>query len=99
MAVSKQEKAHAEAALLVSGDISAGKLKFFIPHFYQHDNCAMREGKKLDHLYSTHRDKYKALPRSPFGTSDHNSIILIPAYKLKLKQEVPVIQSIKKEVR
>ena len=49
-----------------------------------------------DHLYSTHRDAYKALPRPPFGKSDHNPILLIPAYKQKLKQEVPVTHSIRK---
>ena len=42
------------------------------------------EGKKtLDHLYSTHRNAYKALPRPPFGKFDHNSILLIPAYNQK----------------
>ena len=46
--------------------------------------------KTLDHLYSTHRDAYKALPRPPFVKSDHNSILL----KQKLKQEVAVILSI-----
>ena len=54
------------------------------------------EGKKTpDHLYSTHRDAYKALPRPPFGKSDHNYILLIPAYRQKLKQEVPVTRSIR----
>jgi hypothetical protein len=52
--------------------------------------------KIIDHLYSTHRDAYKALPRPPYGKSDHNSILLIPAYKQKLKQEAPVTRSIKK---
>ena len=53
------------------------------------------EGKiTADHLYSTHRDAYKARPS--FGRSDHNSILLIPAYKQKLKQEVPVTCSIPK---
>ena len=53
------------------------------------------EGKKTQHhLYSTHRDAYKAHP--PFGKSDNNSIHLIPAYKQKLKQEAPVTRSIKK---
>ena len=52
--------------------------------------------KILDHLYSTHRDAYKALPWPPFGKSDHNYILLIPAYKQKLKQEVPVTRSIRK---
>jgi hypothetical protein len=58
---------------------------------------AQPEGKTiLHHLYFTHRDVYKALPRPPFGKSDHNSILLNPAYKQKLKQEAPVTQSIKK---
>ena len=57
----------------------------------------MCRGKKiLDHIYSTHRDTYKAVPHPPFGKSDHNSILLIPVYKLKLKQEAPVTRSIKK---
>ena len=68
--------------------------------FYQISTSMLNvqpEGKKtLDHLYSTHRDAYKALPRPPFGKSDHNSILLIPAYKQKLKQEVPVTRSIRK---
>ena len=38
----------------------------------------------------------QTLPRPPFGKSDHNSILLIPAYKQKLKQEAPVTWSIKK---
>jgi hypothetical protein len=58
--------------------------------------CATRRKKTLDHLYSTHRDAYKALPRPPFGKSDHNYILLIPAYKHKLKQEAPVTRSTKK---
>ena len=57
--------------------------------------CNQREI-TLDHLHSTHRDAYKALPRPPFGKSDHNSILLIPVYKQKLKQEVPVTRSIQK---
>ena len=57
---------------------------------------ATRGQKTLDHIYSTYRDSYKALPRPPFGKSDHNSILLIPAYKQKLKQEVPVTHSMRK---
>jgi hypothetical protein len=54
------------------------------------------EGKKLWTTFTQHTDTYKALTRPPFGKSDHNSILLIPAYKQKLKQEAPVTQSIKK---
>ena len=54
------------------------------------------EKKTLDHLFSTHRDAYLDLSRHPFGKSDHNYILLIPAYKQKLKQEEPVTQSMRK---
>ena len=68
--------------------------------FYQISTSMLNvqpEGKKtLDHLYSTHREEYKALPHPPFGKSDRNSILLIPAYKQKLKQEVPMTHSIRK---
>ena len=57
--------------------------------------CNQRK-KTLEHLYSTHRDVYNALPRPPFGKSDHNSIVPIPAYKQKLKQEVPGTSSVRK---
>ena len=74
-------------------DFNAGELKSVLPHLCQHVKCATREETILDHLNSTHR---VGLPRPPFGKSDHNSILLIPAYKQKLKQEALVTQSIKK---
>ena len=83
--ISKQETTHPEVALLVAGDFNAEKLKTVLPNFHQHVKCATRGKIILDHLYSTHRDVNKALPRPPFGKSDHNSILLIPAYKQKLK--------------
>jgi hypothetical protein len=66
-AISKQENTHPEAALLVAGDFIAGKLKSVSSNFYQHVNCAARRKTILDHLYCTHRDTYKSLPRPPFG--------------------------------
>jgi hypothetical protein len=66
-AISKQENVHPEAALLVAGDFNAGKLKSVLPNFYQHVIRATRGKKTLDHLYSTHRKAYKALPHPPFG--------------------------------
>jgi hypothetical protein len=84
-AISKQENAHPDAALLVQAN-----LNLFLSHFYQDVTCATRGKITPDHLYSTHRDTYKALPHPPFGKSEHNSMLLIPAYKQKSKQEVPV---------
>ena len=66
-------------------DFNAGKLKSVLPNFCQHVICATTGKLILDHLYSTHKDAYKALPCPPFGKSDHNSIPLIPAYEQNLK--------------
>ena len=66
-AICKQENAHPEVALLVAGDFKAGKFKSVLPNSYQHVKCATRGKITLDHLYSTHRDAYKALPHPPFG--------------------------------
>jgi hypothetical protein len=67
IAISKQENAHPEAALLVARDFNAGKLKSVLPNFHQHVKCSTRGKKHLNHLYSTHRDSYKALPRLPLA--------------------------------
>ena len=52
-AISKQENAHSEVALLVSMDFKAGKLKSVLPHFNQHVTCATR-GKKNSRPPSFH---------------------------------------------
>jgi hypothetical protein len=93
-AISKQENAHPE--LLIADDFNAGKLESVFKNLDQHVKCTTRRKTTLDHLYSTHRDAYKSLPRPPFGKSDHNYILLIPAYRQKLKQGAPVTRSIKK---
>ena len=49
-AISKQENAHPEAALLVAGDFNAGKFKSVLPHFNMHVTCATRGKKTLDQL-------------------------------------------------
>jgi hypothetical protein len=74
----KQANFHPEATLLVAGDFNAGKLKSVLLNFYRHVKCKTRGKPILDHLNSIHKDVYKALPRPPFGKSDHNSILLIP---------------------
>ena len=55
-AISKQENAHPEEALLAAGNLNVWTLKSILPNFYQHAKCATRGKIILDHLYSTHRD-------------------------------------------
>jgi hypothetical protein len=53
-AISKQENAHIEAALLLDGDFNAGKLKSVSPNFYQHVKCATRRKKTS----TPHKEKH-----------------------------------------
>ena len=90
----KLETTYPEAAFIVAGDFNKANLKTRLPKFYQHIERATRAGKNLDHCYSNFNDK--ALPRPPFGKSDHDSILLLPAYRQKLKQETPVLRSVQR---
>jgi hypothetical protein len=75
----------------VAGDFNAGKIISFLPTYHL---CNQRQNKITTiHLYST-QTLIQSSPSPSIGKSDHNSILLIPAYKQKLKQEVLVTHSI-----
>ena len=57
--------------------------------------CNQRKNNSGPPLLHTQR-RIQNSPSPLFGKSDHNSILLIPAYKQKLKQEAPVTRFIKK---
>jgi hypothetical protein len=90
----KLETTYPEAAVNVAGDFNKENLRIRLPKFYQHIDCSTPAAKTLDHCYSNFRDAYTALPRPPFGKSDHDTILLLPSYRQKLKQEVPVLRTI-----
>ena len=92
----KLETTYPEAAFIVAGDFNKANLKTRLPKFYQHTECASRAGSILDHHYSNFCDAFKTLPRPPFGKSDHDSILLLPSYRQKLKQERPVLRSVQR---
>ena len=55
-----------------------------------------RKDKTLDHCYTVYKRAYHASARAPLGRSDHNTVILIPAYRQKLKTVKPVKKTVKK---
>jgi hypothetical protein len=87
----KLETIYLEALFIVAGDFQKGNLRTGLPKF-----CSTRAGKTLDHCYSNFRNAYKALPSHPFGKSDYDSILLLPSYKQKLKQDVPMLRTIQR---
>lgn len=49
----------------------------------------------LDMAYTNIKDAYRAAPRPHLGSSDHVSVMLIPAYKPLLIKEKPTIRQVR----
>ncbi len=91
---SDQETAHPDAAFVITGDFNKANFRTIAPKYFQHITINTRGDRVLDHCYSPFRDAYKSLPRPPFGKSDHSSVLLLPAYRQKLKREAPALRTI-----
>jgi hypothetical protein len=77
----KLETTYPEAAFIVAGDLNKVNVKTKnSPNFSSMSNALPEQKNILDHYYSNFHNAYKALPRPPFGKSDHDSILLLPAY-------------------
>ncbi len=92
--ISEQESAHPDAAFIITGDFNKANFKTIAPKYFQHVTINTRGDRTLDHCYSPLRDAYKSLPRPPFGKSDHSSVLLLPAYRQKLKREAPALRTV-----
>ncbi len=92
--ISEQETAYPDAAFIVTGNFNKAKFRTIAPKYFQHITINTRGDRVLDHCYSLFRDAYKSLPRPPFGKSDHSSVLLLPAYRQKLKREAPALRTI-----
>ncbi len=92
--ISEQEIANPDAGFVVTGDFNKANFRTIAPKYFQHITINTREDRILDHCYSPFRDAYKSLPRPPFGKSDHSSVLLLPAYRQKLKREAPALGTI-----
>ncbi len=92
--ISDQETTHPDAAFVITGDFNKANFRTIAPKYFQHITINTRGDRVLDHCYSPFRDAYKSLPRPPFGKSDHSSVLLLPAYRQKLKREAPALRTI-----
>ncbi len=90
----EQETAHPDAAFVVTGDFNKANYRTIAPKYFQHITINTTHDRVLNHCYSAFRDAYKSLPRPPFGKSDYSSVLLLPAYRQKLKREAPSLRTI-----
>ena len=63
--------------------------------FVQYVQCSTRRKNTLDHVYSNLKQAYRAVPLPHLGTSDHLSLLFIPAYVPLRKKSKPAIKTIK----
>jgi len=92
--ISEQGTTHPDAAFVVTGDFNKANFRTIAPKYFQHITINTRGDSVLDHYYSAFRDTYKSLHRPPFGKSDHSSVLLLPAYRKKLKLMAPTLRTI-----
>jgi len=92
--ISEQETAHPDAAFIITGDLNKANFRTIAPKYFQHVTINTRGHRILDHCYTSFRDAYKSLPRPPFCKSDHSSVLLLPAYRQKLKREAPALRTV-----
>ncbi len=90
----KQETMHADAAFIITRDFNKADLRRITPKFFQHISCNTCRERTLDHCYSPFWNAFKSLPRPPLGKSDYSSVLLLPAYRQKLKWETPALRTI-----
>ncbi len=92
--ISEQETAHPDVAFVVTGDFNKANFRTITPKYFQHITINTCGDRVLDHCYSYIRVAYKSFPRPPSGKSDHSSVLLLPVYRQKLKQEAPTLRTI-----
>ncbi len=92
--ISEQETTHPDAAFVITGDFNKANFRTIAPKYFQHVTINTRGDRTLDHCYSPFWDAYKSLPLPPVGKSDHSSVLLLPAYRQKLKREAPALRTI-----
>ena len=93
--ITKAENTNPDAFVVIAGDFNHANLSKDMPKYYQQVTCPTRDGKTLDHCYTSIKGAYRSIPRAPLGRSDHSVVFLLPVYTQKLKRVKPVIKTVK----
>ncbi|KAI3371850.1 hypothetical protein L3Q82_006682 [Scortum barcoo] len=75
--IDSTETSRLEAAFILAEDFNNASLRNVLQRYHQHIKCPTHGENTLDHVYTPYMDK--ALPRPPFGKSDHASVLLLPS--------------------
>ena len=75
------EHSHPDSFVIVTGDFSKANPKKEMPKLIQQVTFGTRDGRTLDHCYTTIKCAYRSIPRAPLGRSEHAMVYLVPTQK------------------
>lgn len=75
-------------------DFNQANMKTVLPHFHQHVDFATRGTNTLDIAYPNIKKAFRASPRPRIGSSDHLSVMLLPAYRPMLIREKHTVKQV-----
>ena len=93
--VTQAEHFQPDSIVIVTGDFNKANPKKEMSKFIQQVTCATRDGRTLDHFYTTIKGAYRSIPRAPLGRSDHAMVDLVQTYKQQLKCVKPTVKTVK----
>ena len=93
--ISELQLTHTEGFFIVARDFNQANMKSFLSHFHQYVDCATRGVNTLDMAYTTMKDAFRAARGPHLGSSDHVSVVLIPAYKPLLVRGTPTVRQVR----
>ena len=89
------ERQHPDSTIFILGDFNRAPFQRTITKFKPQISCNTRKDAILDQCYMTIKDAYHSIARPPLGRSDHNVMLMIPAYRQKLKTQKPQVKTVK----
>ena len=89
------EHSQPDSFVIMTGDFSKANPKNEMLKFIRQVPCATRDGRTLDHCYTTIKGAYRSIPRPPLSRSDHTMVYLVPTYKQQLKCFMPAAKTVK----
>jgi len=93
--VNKLQSISPGAPNFILGDFNHCNLKKTLSSFYQYVTCPTRRNKTLDLCYGSIKGAYTSKAGTALGSSDHNSVHLLPTYTSVLRREKPVRKQVK----
>lgn len=92
---SEQQTAHPDGFTILVGDFNHADLKAVLPKFHQHVHFPTRGNNILVLVYTPLKGGYRVTPLPHIRLSDHISVMLMHAYRQRVKLAKPVVKEVR----